>query len=58
MKRSVQNKTKEEEKLITFLARTKDGKYAPIEKSSLQHTRMKEETDTTETDEEYYYSVS
>lgn len=44
--------------LLTFLARTKNGEYAPIDESSLIYTRIKEETDFIEPAEEYYYSFS
>jgi hypothetical protein len=45
--------------LIKFLEYTKEGKYAPIEQSSLSYIRIKEETDFIElNDDEYYYSVS
>lgn len=50
---------KEEKILLTFLKRTKEGQYAPIEKSSILHARIKEETEYIETyEEEYYYSIS
>jgi hypothetical protein len=42
--------------LLRFLQRTKDGKYAPIDPSSLQFVRMKEQTETAE--QEYYYGLS
>ena len=43
--------------LLTFLERTKNGEYAPIEKSSLQYIRIKEETELTSPfEDEYYYS--
>jgi hypothetical protein len=45
--------------LIKFLEYTREGKYAPIEQSSLSYTRIKEETNFIELhEEEYYYSVS
>ena len=45
--------------LLKFLERTKEGKYAKIEESSLQYARMQEEYETIEEqDEQYYYSIS
>ncbi len=44
-----------EEVLLSFLERTKEGTYAPIEKSSLPYSRMIEESQTIELTEEYYY---
>jgi len=44
--------------LVKFLKRTKDGEYAPIEKTSLPYTRIKVETEVIESyEEEYYYSL-
>ncbi len=49
----------EEKALLTFLRRTKEGKYAPIDKSSLPHLRITEESESIESsEEEYYYSIS
>jgi hypothetical protein len=45
--------------LITFLKRTREGGYAPIEESSLPYARLKEEAETVELyEEEYYYGIS
>ena len=44
--------------LLTFLEKTKEGKYATIEKSSLPYARMKEETETVEIFRNYYYGMS
>jgi hypothetical protein len=45
--------------VLKFLIRTKEGKYAPIEKSSLRFSRIKEETEVIEAyEEEYYYAIS
>ena len=45
--------------LLTFLKRTKEGKYAPIEEISLLFARIREETELIEAwEEEYYYSIS
>lgn len=50
---------KEAEMLITFLKRTREGEYAPIEESSLPYARLKEEAETVEVyEEEYYYGIS
>ena len=38
---------------ITFLEEVKKGKYAPIEKSSLQYTRF--EDNSARTEDLYYY---
>ncbi len=43
---------------VEFLKRTKDGKYAPVEKTFLPYTRIKVETEVIESyEEEYYYSL-
>jgi len=45
--------------LLSFLKRTKDGKYAEVERSSIPYSRIKEEgsfVEIYEEDEEYYYS--
>lgn len=50
---------KELEIMLQFLERTQDGKYAPIEESSLPFTRLKEVTESIESiDDEYYYGMS
>lgn len=43
--------------IIKFLERTKQGKYAEIERSSLDYVRIKEETIVVEEDN-YYYGIS
>jgi len=48
---------KEEKALLTFLQRTKEGKYAKIDGSSLSYTRIKILREETYPDEKYYYSV-
>jgi hypothetical protein len=49
----------EEKALLTFLIRTKEGKYAPIDESSLPYSRITEESENIEfSEEEYYYSIS
>ncbi|VVB69099.1 Uncharacterised protein [uncultured archaeon] len=44
--------------LLKFLKYTKEGKYAPIEESSLSYARLKEETHMEMCEEDYYYGVS
>jgi len=48
---------KEEKALLTFLQRTKEGKYAKIDENSLVYTRIKIQREETYADEEYLYSV-
>ena len=48
-------KVKEENILLTFLEKTKEGQYAAIEKTSIPYSRLKEETETIESCEENYY---
>jgi len=48
-----------EKVLLSFLERTKEGTYAPIEESSLPYARITEESQTIElTEEFYYYSIT
>ncbi len=53
-KRSERDKT-----LTAFLARTKEGKYAPIDQIALAYTRMpvESEVDVAEYEEDFYYSI-
>lgn len=45
--------------LLDFLKKTKDGEYAPIDDSSLNYSRLKFETNNVEVEEEQiYYSLS
>ncbi|MFC1972382.1 hypothetical protein ACFLVE_03145 [Chloroflexota bacterium] len=45
--------------LLSFVLKTKEGKYAPIEESSLPYSRLAEERETLEVvEEEYYYGIS
>lgn len=44
--------------LIVFLEKTKDGKYAVIEKTSLDYSRLSAETEIVDSEENYYYSLS
>ncbi len=57
MKDKGKEKELEEKALLTFLKRTKEGKYAPIAKGSLDHLRVKEQRELYYSDEEYYYSI-
>ena len=43
--------------LLTFLERTKEGKYAKIDENSLIYTQIKIQREETYADEEYLYSV-
>jgi hypothetical protein len=47
----------EEKALLTFLKRTKEGKYAPMAKGSLAHLREKAQREPLYDDEEYYYGI-
>jgi len=45
--------------LLSFLRRTKEGKYATVDEGSLPYSRIVEESETVESpEEELYYSVS
>jgi len=56
MKEKIKKIIKKEEKaLLTFLKRTREGKYAKIEKSSLPYARLKVRRE--EPYDEYYYIV-
>ncbi len=48
---------KEKDTLLTFISKTKEGKYAEVEKSSLEYIRMEIETDMSSEHSEYLYSV-
>lgn len=48
----------EEETLIVFLEKTREGEYAKIERSSMRYARIEEETETVEIDGDYYYGIS
>ena len=50
-----QEEKNKEEVLLSFLERTKEGTYAPIEESSLPYSRITEESQAIELTEEYYY---
>ncbi len=49
---------KEIEILLKFLELTKDGNYAEIEDFSLKYSRLQEEPETINLEDNYYYSVS
>lgn len=45
--------------LISFLRRTREGKYAPIDEGSFPYSRLIEEAETVESvEEEFYFSIS
>lgn len=59
MKYKEQIEIEEGNTLLTFLRDVKDGRYGPIEESSLPYARIKEETVLIDMEEEdYYYSIS
>lgn len=47
----------EEKALLTFLQRTKEGKYAKVDANSLVYSRIKVQREEAYADEEYLYSV-
>ena len=50
---------KKRKSLIKFLSRTKEGKYASIEESSLPYARMSKGIETLAVDQEvYFYGVA
>jgi len=48
---------KELDTLVLFLQQTKDGKYAPVEESSLRYVRMSEMRSDECADESYFYGL-
>jgi hypothetical protein len=50
-------KHKEEKALLTFLKKTRKGKYTKIDKSLLSYSRIKEHREEPYYEDEYYYSV-
>jgi len=50
----------DENSLLRFLQKTKEGKYAKIEQSSLSFVRFREKSEFVESapEESFYYSVS
>jgi hypothetical protein len=60
MKPTKEDIKKDVETQLLFLKKTKEGKYAPIEKTSIPYARM-EDRETLITfieEEEFYYSIS
>lgn len=58
LKKDETQRTDQEVVLLRFLQITKDGKFAPIEPSSLKYTRVKEEREETFSDDDnYFYSI-
>ena len=49
-----ENQNDEETIFLSFLARAKDGEFAPIETSSLEYLRVHEQTEIIEKFEEDY----
>ena len=47
----------EEKVLLTFLKRTRDGKYAKIDKESLNYPRVDDQREESYQEDEYYYSI-
>lgn len=45
-----------EEVLLNFLTRVKDGQYAPIEESSIEYARLSDLNDPYDLTEEEHYS--
>ncbi len=59
MPRKPSDEKEKEQLFLSFLRQTREGKYAPIDESSLPYSRLKEETETIESlEEELYYGVS
>ncbi|HOE54851.1 MAG TPA: hypothetical protein PLU05_01980 [Candidatus Cloacimonas acidaminovorans] len=48
---------KEEKVLLTFIQQTKEGKYVKIDESSFPYSRIKEQSEDTYFEDEYYYSI-
>jgi hypothetical protein len=45
-------------KLLNFLTKTKEGRYAPIDEASLPYVRLVEVTEVNDLfEQEYYYST-
>ena len=60
MKKNKSFKRNNEKSFLNFLQKTKEGKYAKIEKSSLSFIRIREKSELIEPtqEESFYYSVS
>ena len=54
-KDDVTNDSSDIESIITFLKETKEGVYAKVEETSLQYSRISEETIIIS--DEYYYGI-
>jgi len=53
-----QNTAREEQAILTFLEQTKNGRYAPIDKTAQNYARIEAQTDESYSDEFYFYSIS
>jgi len=51
-----QLRKKEEMALLTFLKKTKSGKYAKVDVTSRHYTRIKAQREDTYNEDEYYYT--
>jgi hypothetical protein len=51
-----QLRKKEEKALLTFLKKTKSGKYAKVDIQSLHYIRLKEQREKPYNEDEYYYT--
>jgi hypothetical protein len=59
MSEAITRKKDSVEILISFLRRTREGKYAQIDETSLPYSRISEERETVASlEEEFYYSIS
>ena len=56
-KKDVQSKKSREKALLTFLKRTKAGKYAKVDEKSSSYARLREQRVDVAYEDEYYYSV-
>jgi hypothetical protein len=50
-------KEKEKEALLTFLKLTREGKYATVDKSSLPYSRLKQQREESQYEDEYFYGL-
>lgn len=58
MKKNLTDKQQQElGVLVTFLERTRDGKYAAIEETSIQYARTEATRDDTCSEENYFYGL-
>ena len=48
---------KEEKVILTFLKQTREGKYVKIDKSLLSYPRLKEQTEESYYEDEYFYGL-